>query len=66
MLTLKEAAKWMAEKLGRDSFPEDTIRGWIWRKKLRPERVGGKNFIRIEDLEIFLPENLRHTQPVLK
>ena len=60
MLTIKEAALWIAEKLKRKYFSQATIRSWILAGKLKAELVGGKNYVEEKDLEIFLPEKMRN------
>lgn len=57
MLTIQEAADLIAEKIGRKSFPTATIRSWIFQKKLVVHRVGGRNYVKPEDLEFFLPKS---------
>ena len=55
MLTLTEAAAYMAAKMGRETFPQATIRSWIFHGKLKAVKVGGKRYVKESDLDIFLP-----------
>lgn len=55
MLTLKEAAAFVARWLGRDKFPESTIRSWIFLKRLPAVSVGRLRYIHQVDLEKILP-----------
>lgn len=60
MLTMKEAAEYVAKRLGRKSFPQATLRSWVFLGKLKVEKVGGKNYVHAKDLEIFLPKKGNH------
>ena len=62
MLTLKEAANMVAKALGRPSFPEATVRSWIFTGKLKASKVGGKRYVEVSDLEFFLPEIMKQSQ----
>lgn len=55
MLTLKEAAEFVARWLERDKFPESTIRSWIFLKRLPAVSVGRARYIHQTDLEKILP-----------
>jgi len=63
MLTIKEAAIWLAEHINRKSFSEHTIRNWIRVGRLPHSKVGGRTFVNESDLEFFLPGNARDNQP---
>ena len=62
MLTLKEAADMVAKALGRPSFPEATIRSWVFTGKLKASKIGGRRYVKVSDLEFFLPEILKESR----
>lgn len=66
MLNIKETCEYIAKKLGRKSFSEATVRSWIFLGKLKADKVGGKPFIKIEDIENFLPESLRDNKKLFE
>jgi excisionase family DNA binding protein len=63
MLKISEAAEWMAKRLGRAEFSASTIRSWIMQGQLPAEKVGGHNFVQESDLEKFLPDSCKPTNP---
>jgi len=56
MLTVKEAAEYVAKRLDRTEFPISTIKSWLASGKLPSQKVGDRLFIEVKDLDIFLPE----------
>jgi hypothetical protein len=62
MLTIKEAADWMAKQLGREAFSQATIRSWIFLKRLPGHLVGGRTYVSVDDLQKFLPKTIENTQ----
>jgi hypothetical protein len=55
MLSIKEAAAKLSEWTQR-VFPTATIRSWVMLGKLNVTKIGGRNFVKEEDLKKFLPE----------
>jgi excisionase family DNA binding protein len=61
MLTVKEAAEYIASVLERPSFPVATVRTWINTGKLPAKKVGRNHYIIRADLEKILAGPGEHT-----
>ena len=64
MLNYREAAKHIAERLERTSFPESTIRSWVHLGWLPSVKVGRRTFVKVADLENFLPDEFKSNPQV--